>query len=67
MTAFYPSCKIISSILDKYDILIFKKPNVDFTQCVNQASFGASCCVQNRQVFCLYRLNQQRFPTLELY
>ena len=38
MTAFYPSCKIISSILDKYDILIFKKPNVDFTQCVNQAA-----------------------------
>ena len=28
---------------------------------------GISFCIQNRQVFTLYRLNLQRFPTLELY
>jgi hypothetical protein len=36
---------------------IISKPNLH----------GISFCAQSRQVFCLYRLNQQRFPTVGLY
>jgi hypothetical protein len=36
--------------------------------CLNRTSIGpCSYYVRNRQVFDLYRLNQQKFPTLGLY
>jgi hypothetical protein len=36
--------------------------------CLNQSNIcGINLCVQNRQVFCLYRLNKRRFHTLGPY